>query len=213
METNQSAIYRAAEAHMGLDEWPGAKHNPAIVKMFEASGHGWVKDDETPWCAAFVGSVLAECGLQGTGDLAARSYMKWGEAVDPAAAKPGDIVVFWRGSKDGWQGHVAFFDKFEGDDVWVLGGNQGNTVSVARYPRARLLGVRRPSSPRAKPVQSKTVQASTVGAATTVAGGVTAIGALDGTAQLAVIVLLGVSLIAFGLIFRERLKAWAAGWR
>lgn len=132
-----------AQAAMGVKEFKGSE-NPVILEYFDAVGHGWVKDDETPWCSAFVGACMEEVGIQGTGSLAARSWLKWGKKV----TKPqyGDVVVFWRGSKNSWQGHVAFFIKEDAKYVHVLGGNQRNTVNVTRYPKSRLLGYRRPSS-------------------------------------------------------------------
>lgn len=137
------AILDAAGEYLGLKEWPGAKQNPRIVEMFEAAGHDDVNDDETAWCAAFVGSVLAQLGLPNTGKLNAQSYMAWGRKVEIQDALPGDIVVFWRGSPKGWQGHVAIFVRLEGDSVIVRGGNQGNAVSDAPYPVSRILGIRR----------------------------------------------------------------------
>jgi uncharacterized protein (TIGR02594 family) len=135
-----------AQSYVGTDEIRGSKDNPVIVQYFDDVGHGWVKDDETPWCAAFVGAVLAEAGYEHTGSLAARSYLKWGhEAKDP---KYGDVVVFWRGKKDGWQGHVGFFVRETKEYVYVLGGNQGNSVNVSRYSKSRVLGYRRPASLR-----------------------------------------------------------------
>lgn len=62
-----AVIMEAAEAHLGVEEWPGAKNNPVIMAYFEASGHSWVDGDETAWCAAFVNAVLGEVGLTGTG--------------------------------------------------------------------------------------------------------------------------------------------------
>ena len=66
-------IYDVAESHVGVKEFPAAKHNPTIVKYYKDSGHAWVQDDETPWCAAFVGSVLAECGLSGSIQIMTRT--------------------------------------------------------------------------------------------------------------------------------------------
>lgn len=137
------AILAAAGGHLGLEEWPGARHNPAVVQLFEDVGHSWVQDDETAWCAAFVGSVLASLGLPHTGALNARSYLEWGEEVAIQDAQPGDVAVFWRGSRSSWQGHVAFFVRFEGGRVVVRGGNQGNKVSDQAYPMDRLLAIRR----------------------------------------------------------------------
>jgi hypothetical protein len=41
------------------------------------------------------------------------------------------------------QGHVGLFYGLDGDNVRVLGGNQSNAVTVASFPRSRVLGVRR----------------------------------------------------------------------
>ena len=116
-----SIIGTVAQGYLGLKEWPGAKHNPAVVALFVKAGHPEIKDDETPWCAAFVGAVLAEAGVKGTGALNARSYMKWGDPVDIADARDGDVVVFWRGTRDGWQGHVGFFSGFKAGSIIVIG--------------------------------------------------------------------------------------------
>lgn len=137
------AILEAAGAYLGLEEWPGAKHNPKILDMFDIVGHGNVRDDETAWCAAFVGAVLASLGLPHTGKLNARSYMGYGQSVEPQDARPGDIVVLWRGSRTSWQGHVAFFVRFDGNSVILRGGNQGNAVTDAPYPIDRILAIRR----------------------------------------------------------------------
>lgn len=136
-------ILEAAGNYVGEAEWPGAKNNPVIQGFFAASGHSEKMADEVPWCAAFVGAVLAQVGLIGTGKLNARSYVDWGEEVPISQAKPGDIVVFWRVSPQSWQGHVAFFLHFKGDRVVVRGGNQRNKVSDEEYPTSQIIAVRR----------------------------------------------------------------------
>ena len=137
-----SKILEIAGGYVGETEIKGAQHNPKIVAMFKKSGNEWVEDDETPWCAAFVGAVLKDAGIKGTMKLNARSYLNWGQEVtDP---EPGDVVVFWRGTRNGWQGHVAFFVRFNPNgDIVVMGGNQGDAVSVKPYKQKRWLGYRR----------------------------------------------------------------------
>ncbi len=207
---NNQAILSTAQAHIGLEEWPGARHNPEIVAFAAASGHAWVQDDETPWCASFVGAVLAQVGLPNTGKLNARSYLDWGEEVAEALAMPGDIVVFWRGTPDGWQGHVGFFAGWDGEDIMVLGGNQGDAVSVKSYSRERLLEVRRAKEPRTSPAQSTTIRAGTVTAIAGGAGGVIAgVSEMDPTVQI-VLAAGGMLIVLMALyIMKERLKAWA----
>ena len=133
--------YELARADLGTWEWKDG-HNPKVVQYFADVGHGWVKEDEVAWCAAFVGAMLKRAGMPHTGKLDARSYLKWGEPVQLDAAEPGDIVVFSRGDPNGWQGHVAFFVRRVGDHILVLGGNQANQVNERQYPISRLLGVR-----------------------------------------------------------------------
>jgi len=205
------AIYTVAQGYLGLKEWPGAKHNPAVLALYAKAGHAEIHDDETPWCAAFVGAVLAEAGERGTGALNARSYLKWGEAVELADAQQGDVLVFWRGSKDGWQGHVGFFVGRKGRDVLVLGGNQGNEVSIKPYPTGRLLGVRRAKVVRKSAAASTTVQASATTIGASLGTAVTAVSALDGTAQYIVLGFAGVIVLAGAWIMRERIRKWAAG--
>jgi uncharacterized protein (TIGR02594 family) len=134
-----------ARADLGLREKPGKAHAPRVVQMFAEAGFSGIKDDETAWCAAAVGSWLKRAGVQPSGSLAARSYLDWGDNVDDDP-QPGDVVVFERGS--GWQGHVALLIQDLGTRVKVIGGNQKNAVTIATYSKtrkgARLLGYRRP---------------------------------------------------------------------
>lgn len=147
-------IMQVAGEYIGTTEIRGARDNPKIVKMFAASGNSWVADDETPWCAAFVGAVLKECGIKGTMKLNARSYLKWGVPVKEDDVKAGDVVVLWRGNPQGWQGHVAFFVRFDRGSVVLLGGNQGDKVSIATYDKSRVLGYRRAPEAKKAPVKA-----------------------------------------------------------
>ena len=141
--TSFNAIFEAAGGYLGVDEWPGARHNSVVLGFAHRAGHPQIRDDETPWCAAFVGAVLAELGIPHTGSLAARSYEHWGRGVDRLDAEAGDVVVLWRGSPASWQGHVGFLVRFEGDRVLLRGGNQGNRVSDQSYPASRMVAIRR----------------------------------------------------------------------
>ena len=143
MDRRQKQAYALASESLGMQEFAGPANNAEIIQMFADVGHAWVKEDSVAWCAAFVGAMLERSGIDSTRQLTARSYIKWGESVALDKAQPGDIVVFWRGQKDGWQGHVGFFVKHAGTHIEVLGGNQSNEVNIARYPVTRLLDIRR----------------------------------------------------------------------
>lgn len=139
-----------AKRDLGLKEIVGPRHEKKVVKMFADVGHAWVKDDETAWCAAFAGSCLERAGVKSTKALNARSYLKWGTVLTKPV--PGCIVIFKRGSS-AWQGHVAFYVSETKTAVRVLGGNQSNSVSIANYSKAKLLGYRWPAAYK-KPMKS-----------------------------------------------------------
>lgn len=133
---------READRWIGLREIPGSRHEPQIISWWQAIQAPF-RDDETPWCAAYVGGVLEEVGIRSTRSASARSYERWGEQV--ATPAYGAVTVFWRGSRTGWQGHVAFLVGVTNTgDLLCLGGNQSDAVNVAKFPRSRLLGFRFP---------------------------------------------------------------------
>jgi uncharacterized protein (TIGR02594 family) len=134
-----------AWTHLFARERQGRVHNPEILAFFRDAGHGGIGSDEVPWCAAFVGACLERGGVSGSGSLTARSYLGWGETL--ARGRLGAIAVFRRGS-DPSAGHVGFLVGETDDDLIVLGGNQSDAVTVARYSRQRLLGLRWPLAGR-----------------------------------------------------------------
>lgn len=134
--------YEIALSQYGLKEASGKEDNPAIIEMFNALGFdGKTLKDETAWCSAFVNWCCKVSGLPFTGKLNARSWLEWG--VDVTDPELGDIVIYWRGSPDGWQGHVGFYITERAGWIYTLGGNQGNQVQISAYPASRLLGYRR----------------------------------------------------------------------
>jgi uncharacterized protein (TIGR02594 family) len=103
-----------------------------------------IRDDETAWCAAFVGSNLELEDIQSSRSPAARSYERWGQKLYKPAV--GAIVVFWRGSPNGWSGHVGFITGIDKvGNLLVLGGNQGDQVSIKAFTRDRVLSYRWPA--------------------------------------------------------------------
>lgn len=126
----------------GTKEISGPVHNDVILDLFKDAGFAGVKNDETSWCAATILACAKRTGYDVKGaNLTARSFLKCGiEVTEPQL---GDVVVLWRGSKDSWQGHVGAFIRRDGEILYLLGGNQGNTISIAPYNINRLLAYRR----------------------------------------------------------------------
>ena len=125
----------------GVMEIVGDTDNPDILKYFHEIGHEWVLNDETAWCSAFVNWVAKTCGYEYTGKLNARSWLDIGSVI--LDFELGDVAVLWRGSPDGWKGHVGFPVRKTEHHIWLLGGNQSNMVRISPYPIDRLLGYRR----------------------------------------------------------------------
>lgn len=136
-------ILNKALSQFDTREIVGKEDNPEVLKYFEILGFdGQELKDETSWCAAFVNWVLVELDLPNTGRLNARSFLDIGESVkqDP---KMGDVVVLWRESIESWKGHVGFYIRETETKIYLLGGNQGNRVSIQPYDKKRLLDIRR----------------------------------------------------------------------
>lgn len=146
--------YELAKEEVGTVEWAKGD-NPKVIQYFKDAGHPEVSTDATAWCAAFVGAMLARSGVKPTGKLNARSYLDWGVPVERKDAKPGDVVIFERGT--GWQGHVGFFVKDEGALIKTLGGNQSNAVNIKGQQAAKLLGIRRAPVAAHKPTTNPVV--------------------------------------------------------
>ena len=132
-----------ARAYLGTREIKGPRHEPRILKWWAALKAPF-RDDETPWCGAFVGGVLEESGLPvQSGGAMARAWARYGVKLDKPAV--GAIVVFWRGSPKGGSGHVGFVvgrDRY--GNLMVLGGNQGDAVTIKPFSRDRVLAYRWP---------------------------------------------------------------------
>ena len=130
---------KAARAYLGLAEISGIKHNPVILRWL-TSLKAWWSEDETPWCGTFVAAALRESGLPvAKAWYRAKAWLEYGtQLVTP---KVGCIVVFDRAGG----GHVGFVvGHDEQGRLMVLGGNQGNKVSIAPFDVSRVLGYRWP---------------------------------------------------------------------
>jgi len=137
--------YEEALRQLGTREKPGPASNPKILQWASARGIPYSGDD-IPWCGLFVahciGSTLTAEPLPNN-PLGARNWAKFGTRCSPAL---GAVLVFWRGSRNGAQGHVGFYHGEDDVAFRVLGGNQSDSVSVARVGKDRLLAVRQPAT-------------------------------------------------------------------
>ncbi len=143
------------ELRTGVAEIPGPADSPRIVAYHARTSlpSEYAREDETPWCSSFANYCVTEAGydsIEVTGSARARSWLVWGVGVAAEEPPYGAIVVLarGRGPQPGPEvlnapGHVGFFFGFASDDeILVLGGNQGDAVTVLPYPMGRVLGYR-----------------------------------------------------------------------
>ena len=137
--------YAEATRLKALKEAPGSANNQAILDWAGELDLAYAADS-IPWCGLFVAHCIAVALPDEplpTNPLGARNWLKFGVSCDPTL---GAVLAFWRGRKSGWQGHVGFYAGEDAAAFHVLGGNQADSVSVARIARSRLLGARWPTS-------------------------------------------------------------------
>jgi uncharacterized protein (TIGR02594 family) len=146
-----TAFERAQRFVGAVYEIVGESDHPLIRWWLSLCALGLQAHDEIPWCSAFVNGVAWDLRLPRSKSAAARSWLTIGRAVSLEEAQPGwDVVILKRGAGEqpgpeviAAPGHVGFYAGREGGWLLVLGGNQGNAVSVARFSVQDLLGVRR----------------------------------------------------------------------
>lgn len=151
-------ILHIAATELGTKEVQGSGNNAKVMEYhkYATKSNNVEQPDSVPWCASFVCWVLEHVypdgdinnPMESTNSMMARAYLNWGKSTlsDPL---PGDIVVFWRGQRSGWQGHVGFFLRTNSDgSIVTLGGNQSDEVNISMYSSAKLLDIRRSSKAR-----------------------------------------------------------------
>lgn len=118
----------------GQREIIGNENNPKILEYFKEIGFSYIKKDETPWCAAFVNWVLKQAGKIGTNQVSARSFLKYG--TQTKTPKLGDIVILWRDDPKNTFGHVGFYISENQNVIYVLGGNQNDSVNITAFKKS-----------------------------------------------------------------------------
>ena len=143
--------YQIAHRFIGIKEAKGLSHNPLIVAMHQVGSDAkWVNDDETPWCSSFVGFICFVLGIPRTKSARARSWLQMGDRLNLDNAKVGwDIVILKRGKDQpgpdvmNAPGHVGFYAGHDQSKITILGGNQGDSVSLKNFPLHDTLAIRR----------------------------------------------------------------------
>ena len=115
----------------------------------------WLRSDgktlgdpsKLPWCGDAVQTCLALTlpdEPQLVNPYLARNWVNFGVKLE--APTLGCILAFWRGARNGTNGHVGLYVGEDATAYHVLGGNQANAITIARLDKARLLGMRWPAT-------------------------------------------------------------------
>jgi uncharacterized protein (TIGR02594 family) len=152
-EEKSPKILVEAVKMLGTKEIVGKQHNPIILAWAKELGLSKVyTNDEIPWCGLAVAYAAHQAGVTVVDKpLWALSWAKWGTKVTEPML--GDVLTFKR---DGG-GHVGIYVGEDKDCYHVLGGNQGNAMSVTRILKTRLYQARRTAWKVAQPANVRKV--------------------------------------------------------
>ncbi len=125
---------------LGTKEAPGSVNSDVIMGWAAETGlAGSYTTDATPWCGLWAAVVAKRSGKDfPTTPLWALSWSKFGVAA--GQPRLGDVLVFQREGG----GHVGLYIAEDAEAYHVLGGNQGDQVSIIRVAKNRLYAARRP---------------------------------------------------------------------
>ena len=135
---NDPSWLKLAFGELGQVETKGKGNNPRIIEYHQMTTLK-ATQDSVPWCASFVCWVLEMSGIRSTRSAAAKSYLNWG--YKSGMRTRGDIVIFNRPPNPA-SGHVGFYLGETDSFIYVLGGNQSNSVSIARYSKRNFIEAR-----------------------------------------------------------------------
>ncbi len=136
------------ESIAGAGEVGGDNMGPDVDKYLND-----IVEPPNDWCAGFVCWCLKESGAMPFPytvgarkilSLAAQAGLTTFKDPTSTAPQPGDIVVWWRGSQSGWQGHTGFVHHVDQGRLFTIEGNRTSRVEGFDYPLVgmeKLLGL------------------------------------------------------------------------
>lgn len=139
------AMLYAALQYYGVKEAPGPQDNAIILQWAKLLGGDVAKlyrHDSIPWCGLFIAHVAKSAGeTPPPSPLWARAWAAFGRKSGKAGL--GDVLVFVRQGG----GHVGLYVGEDASRYYVLGGNQGDAVSIVPIDKSRCIAVRRALNP------------------------------------------------------------------
>lgn len=151
---------------LGTKEIKGVKHNMCILDWAKQLGIGNIYNtDEIAWCGLFIAYVChatgVDAGITPKDALWALNWNKFG--TKQKVAMLGDVLTFTRNGG----GHVGIYVGEDTSYYHVLGGNQGDMVSITRIAKSRLSQIRRTKWSIAQPANVRVIKVSATGTVST----------------------------------------------
>lgn len=129
-----------AEAEIGVREIPGPVDNKRIEEYFTYVNYPVPEKyvDEIHWCAAFLCAVLEMSGYRSPRSAWSQAWLNWGIPCNPLY---GAVVIFKYTPRSG---HVGLIHRVSSNGLWVLGGNQSDSVNISFFSTRNVVGYRLP---------------------------------------------------------------------
>ena len=141
---SHQTLYELGQRFVGhVIERPGPDQDHPFIRWCHSLTTYGEAGDHVPWCSSFLNALCWLHGLPRTRSAAARSWLTVGQVITLEEAEPAyDVVILRRGSSP-TAGHVGLYSGREASRVYLLGGNQGDAVTVAPFLSSKVIGVRR----------------------------------------------------------------------
>ena len=130
----------AAVLAVGCETLPSSTSGHAVVAKANTWEGSHYRYGVTAQCANWVGTVVKSAGhTPPKGQAKCTNWLSWGTKVPVSMIRPGDIVIYARGSS-GYH-HIAIY---KGQRKVVHRPTRRSTVQVMDLHYRRIIGVRRP---------------------------------------------------------------------
>lgn len=174
-----------ADMDAGVKEIAGKRGHPRIIEYYDTAGLAHDGDDVEAWCGCMAGTCLKEAGYPVPPDFyGAKQFETYGVKVDKASWQVGDIGVFYRSKlrEKTWMRHVGFIVGRTKTSWKVLGGNQGDAVSIVTISDKDMSALRRPVAATVKDLRvagsTEIKAADNINIVTTATAGLSVAGAI-----------------------------------
>ncbi|HDZ77121.1 MAG TPA: CHAP domain-containing protein [Candidatus Omnitrophica bacterium] len=137
-----SRLVRSARAELGNGETTSNNCGVAIKRYLNGR-------ENLAWCAGFISYILQQNNVKDIAYcLSAKTIFNRAKAqgLIVSTPRPGDLICFWRGKRNGWQGHIGIVESVSKAAITAIEGNAGaypSKVKRVTYKRnniPRLLG-------------------------------------------------------------------------